>query len=120
MNSRASQRAGELAGADPANRAPLAHPRQLAGRSRPRVRRRGARFGGGLETVHLTTGDQAAARPPGAPVGRCAARENTSLLDTLRRAPTVSTPRFQHLQFFILPRLPRTDKTSADVSVPRL
>ena len=40
----------------------------------------------------ISTGDQAAARPPGAPVGRCAARENTSLLDTLRRAPTVSTP----------------------------
>ena len=55
----------------------------------------------------ISTGDQAAARPPGAPVGRCAARENTSLLGTLSRAPCVSPPRFQHPQFFILPRLPR-------------
>ena len=53
MNSRASQRADELAGADPANRAPLAHPRQLAGRSRPRIRLRGARFGDRLETGRL-------------------------------------------------------------------
>ena len=68
MNSRASQRAGELAGADPANRAPLAHPRQLAGRSRPRVRRRGARFGGGLETDHLN------GRPGGREATRCARR----------------------------------------------
>ena len=68
MNSRASQRAGELAGAHPANRAPLAHPRQLAGRSWPRVRRRGARFGDGLETDHLN------GRPGGREATRCAVR----------------------------------------------
>ena len=68
MNSRASQRADELAGADPANRAPLAHPRQLAGRSRPRIRRRGARFGDGLETDHLN------GRPGGREATRCAVR----------------------------------------------
>ena len=68
MNSRASQRADELAGADPANRAPLAHPRQLAGRSWPRVRRRGARFGDGLETDHLN------GRPGGREATRCAVR----------------------------------------------
>ena len=93
MNSRASQRADELAGADPANRAPLAQPRQLAGRSWPRVRRRGARFGDGLETDHLN------GRPGGREATRCAVRPlrgagDTSLLDTLRRAPYVSTPRF--------------------------
>ena len=68
MNSRASQRADELAGADPANRAPLAHPRQLAGRSRPRIRLRGARFGDGLETDHLN------GRPGGREATRCAVR----------------------------------------------
>jgi len=68
MNSRAPQRADELAGADPANRAPLAHPRQLAGRSWPRVRRRGARFGDGLETDHLN------GRPGGREATRCAVR----------------------------------------------
>ena len=67
MNSRASQRAGELAGAAPANRAPLAHPRQLAGRSSGRgYGARGARFGGGLETVHLN------GRPGGREATRCA------------------------------------------------
>ena len=76
MNSRASQRAGELAGADPANRAPLAHPRQLAGRSRPRVRRRGARFGGGLETDHLN------GRPGGREATRCARRPLCGAEDT--------------------------------------
>lgn len=75
-NSRASQRAGELAGADPANRAPLAHPRQLAGRSRPRVRRRGARFGGGLETDHLN------GRPGGREATRCARRPLCGAEDT--------------------------------------
>ena len=107
MNSRAPQRADALVGADPANRAPLAHARQLAGRSWPRVRRRGARFGDGLETDHLN------GRPGGREATRCAVRPlrgagDTSLLDTLRRAPGVSTPRFRHLQLFILPRLPRT------------
>ena len=68
MNSRASQRADELAGADPANRAPLAHPRQLAGRSRPRIRLRGARFGDGLETDSLN------GRPGGREATRCAVR----------------------------------------------
>jgi len=68
MNSRAPQRADELAGADPANRARLAHPRQLAGRSWPRVRRRGARFGDGLETDHLN------GRPGGREATRCAVR----------------------------------------------
>ena len=68
MNSRAPQRAGALAGADPANRAPLAHPRQLAGRNWPRVRRRGARFGEGLETGHLN------GRPGGREATRCAVR----------------------------------------------
>ena len=106
MNSRASQRADELAGADPANRAPLAHPRQLAGRSWPRIRRRGARFGDGLETDRLN------GRPGGREATRCAVRplrgaEGTTHLATLRRPPYVSTPRFGHLQFFILPRLPR-------------
>ena len=76
MNSRASQRAGELAGADPANRAPLAHPRQLAGRSWPRVRRRGARFGGGLETDHLN------GRPGGREATRCARRPLCGAEDT--------------------------------------
>ena len=95
MNSRASQRADELAGADPANRAPLAHPRQLAGRSWPRVRRRGARFGDGLETDHLN------GRPGGREATRCAVRplrgaEGTTHLATLRRPPYVSTPRFGH------------------------
>ena len=68
MNSRASQRADELAGADPANRAPLAHPRQLAGRSRPKIRLRGARFGDGLETDRLN------GRPGGREATRCAVR----------------------------------------------
>ena len=68
MNSRASQRADELAGADPANRAPLAHPRQLAGRSRPRIRLRGARFGDRLETGRLN------GRPGGREATRCAVR----------------------------------------------
>ena len=95
MNSRASQRADELAGADPANRAPLAHPRQLAGRSWPRVRRRGARFGDGLETGHLN------GRPGGREATRCAVRplrgaEGTTHLATLSRPPYVSPPRFGH------------------------
>merc|ERR1719223_2040029 len=108
MNSRAPQRADALAGADPANRAPLAHARQLAGRSWPRVRRRGARFGDGLETDHLN------GRPGGREATRCAVRllrgaQDTTHLDTLRRTPYVSTPRFRHLQAFILPRPPRAE-----------
>ena len=109
MNSRASQRADELAGADPANRAPLAHPRQLAGRSWPRIRRRGARFGDGLETGHLN------GRPGGREATRCAVRplrgaEGTTHLATLSRPPCVSPPRFGHLQFFILPRAPQSGR----------
>jgi len=71
-----SQRAGELTGADPANRAPLAHPRQLAGRSWPRIRRRGARFGDGLETDHLN------GRPGGREATRCAVRPLRGAGDT--------------------------------------
>ena len=109
MNSRASQRADELAGADPANRARLAQPRQLAGRSWPRVRRRGARFGDGLETDHLNR------RPGGREATRCAVRplrgaQDTSLLN--------NHPRFRHhrsatRQAFILPRAPRSSSLSS-------
>ena len=99
MNSRASQRVNELAGADPANRAPLAQPRQLAGRSRPRIRLRGARFGDGLETDRLN------GRPGGREATRCAVRplrgagehqsighpgQSTHGFDTTVRAPSHS------------------------------
>ena len=42
----------------------------------------------------ISTGDQAAARPPGAPVGRCAARKTP-----LSRPPWVDHPRFRHHGF---------------------
>jgi len=48
-NSRATQRAGELAAADPANRARLARRLQLAARRRPEKLPRGAPFGVELE-----------------------------------------------------------------------
>ena len=55
----------------------------------------------------ISTGDQAAARPPGAPVGRCAARKTP-----LSRPPWVDHPAIRHhgfatLQSSILPRAPR-------------
>ena len=49
MNSRATRRAGELAAADPANRARLARRLQLAARRRPEKSRRGSPFGVELE-----------------------------------------------------------------------
>eukprot|EP00964_Phaeocystis_antarctica_P161388 scaffold133333_cov68-Phaeocystis_antarctica.AAC.1 len=49
MNSRATQRAGELAAADPAYRARLGRRLELAARSRPAILLCGASFGHALE-----------------------------------------------------------------------
>jgi hypothetical protein len=116
-----SQRAGELTGADPANRAPLAHPRQLAGRSWPRIRRRGARFGDGLETDHLN------GRPGGREATRCAVRPLRGAGDTtatLGGGPYIvyvsPPPVFAHLQFCILPRALRPRETPKTTFAKRL
>ena len=53
MNSRATERAGELAAADPAHRARLGRRLELAARSRPEILLCGASFGHALERALL-------------------------------------------------------------------
>ena len=90
MNSRATQRAGEFAAADPAYRARLARRLQLAARSRPKKLPRAAPFGFGLERAIAHGGLR------GRGVVRCAVRR---LCDAQKTTPSANTRARRHPVF---------------------
>ena len=92
MNSRATRRAGELAAADPANRARLGRRLQLAARSRMEKLPRGAPFGVELERAidHGALGGREAVR---CAVRRlCGAQLTTPHANTQAADTPLSTP----------------------------
>jgi len=89
-NSRATQQAGELAAADPANRARLARRLQLAARRRPEKLPRGAPFGVELERAIAHEG------LCGRGAVRCAVRR---LCDAQTTTPSANTPARRHPVF---------------------
>ena len=89
-NSRATQRAGEFAAADPAYRARLARRLQLAARSRPKKLPRAAPFGVGLERAIAHGGLR------GRGVVRCAVRR---LCDAQKTTPSANTRARRHPVF---------------------